>query len=240
MIGVHSWWKAMAGERFWLGVPGRDGERDVLGAPRAPGRGGETSVEPLIAHVRDGDAVLHYDEEQRAIVGWSTARGHARKRDLYWSEGTRSPNANRAEPRILPSWAIGLAGTKTLRHFVPIEDIARVQWDLFPALRAFEDEVGAPLYYPFAMDSRSESRLLPGCVFKLPSLFVGSFAALATVPAQVPWAVDASAGSEVRPAVGLGSWPWRESEAPGAEAILRETSQQPAGFALSSPRKAVR
>ena len=61
---------------------------------------------------------------------------------------------------------------------ITAEEIARVQWDLFPALRALEDRVGDPIYYPFAMGSPHETHMLPGRFFKLPALFVESFPAL--------------------------------------------------------------
>jgi hypothetical protein len=226
MIGIHAWWKARAGERFWLGVPGRDEGREVLATSRAPGCDGPRAREPLVAHVRDGDAVLHYDEERQAIVAWSIAKGRVRKRNLYWSDGARGPNPDCAEPYLRPSWAIGLAGSTMLEQPVPIEHIARVQWDLFPALRALEDEVGEPLYYPFSMGSRAESKLVSGGVFKLPALFVESFDGLAEVSQYVAWAAHPSDGRALRS-------PFVRPHVSGGEG--RAATAEAAGFREVSP-----
>jgi hypothetical protein len=62
-------------------------------------------------------------------------------------------------------------------------------------LRALEDEVGDPLYYPFEMGNREATRPLPGYVFKLPAVFVRAFPELASAAARVarpPAAVERS------------------------------------------------
>jgi hypothetical protein len=189
MEGINTWWEEMVGERFWLGIARRDGKSEVLAAPY--GRGAPGWTRPQITHVKDGDAVFHYDEARRAIVAWSTSRGRARKRRLDWSRGGQGQHPEDAPPGLLPSWTIGLEGSTPLDNVVPLDEIARIQWDLFPALRAFEDKVGEPLYYPFAMGSPTDTHLLPGYVFKLPALFVEQFPALARVAEQVRWSVVA-------------------------------------------------
>jgi hypothetical protein len=191
MEGINTWWEEMLGERFWLGIARRDGKSEVLAAPCGFVRSAPGWTRPLITHVKDGDAVFHYDEAQRAIVAWSTSRGRARKRRLDWSMSEQGQDPEDAPPRLLPSWTIGLEGSTLLDSVVPLDEIARIQWDLFPALRAFEDKVGEPLYYPFAMGSPSDTHLLPGYVFKLPALFVEQFPALARVAEQVRWSAVA-------------------------------------------------
>jgi hypothetical protein len=187
MEGINTWWKEIPGERYWLGVTGSDGKRAVLAAPRGPKHHVPSWTRPLISHVRDGDVVFHYDEAEQAIVAWSTPRGKVRERRLFWSRPELGAEGADVAPRPLDSWAIGLEDETPLDPFVSLARIARTQWDLFPQLRAFEDEVGEPLYYPFAMDSISESRLLPGYVFKLPAMFVGCFPPLADVAARMGW-----------------------------------------------------
>jgi hypothetical protein len=103
----------------------------------------------------------------------------------------------------MPSWAIRLERSAPLDRVVHCDEIARIQWDLFPALRALEDKVGEPIYYPFAMDSASDTRLLAGYVFKLPVLFVECFPALARVGAHLKSSVaytDAPRYAEARTA----------------------------------------
>jgi hypothetical protein len=180
---INKWWEGVPGERFWLGITRRDGERNVLAAPcsiHTP-RG----FLPLIAAVNDGDIVFHYDEVQQAVVAWSTSRGRPRKRSLAWCGLPQDSDFDIDEVRLLPSWTIGLERPAPLDDVVRLDEIARTHWGLFPALRELEDRVGGPLYYPFAMDDPSSTRLLAGYVFKLPALFVESFTAMARVAEQV-------------------------------------------------------
>jgi hypothetical protein len=93
----------------------------------------------------------------------------------------------------LLSWVIELERATALDNNVPFDQIARIQSEQFPALRAFEDEVGGPLDYPFAIGDPSETRLLAGHVFKLPALFVEWFPPLARVAAGMKWAAVARA-----------------------------------------------
>jgi hypothetical protein len=199
MKGINTWWKEIPGERFWLGISGHAGGRDVLAAPRGAKRHNPFWSHPLIACVKDGDVVFQYDETRQAIVAWSTSRGRARKKGLFWSRQADGQDPEQSAPRLLPSWEIGLEKPSLLDDVVPLEQIARIQWDLFSALRAFEDKVGQPLYYPFAMGSPSETHLLAGYVFKLPMLFVVCFPALARVAEQMNRSAVANGRAAERP-----------------------------------------
>jgi hypothetical protein len=187
MEGINNWWEEIPGERFWLGITNRDHKRDVLASPCCNGRHADRRSRPLITQVRDGDVVFHYDEARQAIVAWSTSRGRPRKRPLLWSGPPHDSDFKGDQARLLLSWTIELEGQTRLDDVVPLDEIARIQWDLFPALRVFEDEVGGPLYYPFAMDGPSTTRLLAGYVFKLPAFFVECFPAMARIAGQVTW-----------------------------------------------------
>jgi hypothetical protein len=199
MDGINAWWDGLAGERFWLGVTGHDGNGEVLASPCGPRNGVTSGTQPLIHHVREGDAVFQYDEVQQAIVSWSTPRGRVQKRRLSWSDMVLSGEDSAIASSPVPSWTITLEGTKPLESAVPLAEIARVQWDLFPELREFEDRVGEPLHYPFAMGDASSTLLLPGYVFKIPALFVQRFPALARVAEQVRWTADARTRASDRP-----------------------------------------
>ena len=203
MEGVNNWWEEIPGERFWLGITNRDHKRDVLAMPCGNERHTPRQFHPLITKVRDGDVVFHYDEAGQAIVAWSTSRGRPRKRPLLWSGPPHDRDFKGDQARPLLSWTIELAGSTRLDDVVPLDEIARIQWDLFPALRAFEDEVGGPLYYPFAMDGPSSTRLLAGYVFKLPVLFVECFPAMARVAEQVTRSAAGRMSATSRPAAGV-------------------------------------
>ena len=199
MQRINAWWEEIPSERFWLGVTGHDGRGELLAAPCGAKHSTPTWAHPLITHVKDGDAVFHYGEAQQAIVAWSISRGRVQKKELAWPRRAQGPDSERAAPRLRTSWAIDLERSTPLDSVVPLDQIARIQWELFPALRAFEDKVGEPLYYPFAMGSPSGTRLLAGHVFKLPALFVECFPALARVSEQMRWSAAARMRATNRP-----------------------------------------
>jgi len=169
----------MPGERFWLGEIGDD-KGNALAAPCG-------LKHSLITHVKPGDVVFLYDDALQAIVAWSTAQGRPRKTRLVWPVPSQDTQPDSTMPRLLVSWAIGLERATALDTHVSFDQIARIQSEQFPALRAFEDQVGGPLDYPFAVDSLSDTRVLAGHVFKLPALFVEWFPPLARVGARMKW-----------------------------------------------------
>jgi hypothetical protein len=179
---VNPWWAHVPGERYWLDVTDRQGRDECLATPRGTGRRGESWTTRLITHVRDGDVVFHYDAVQQAIAAWSVSHGRVEKRQVSWAApGTRA----NSDIQTVPGWSIGLRDSTRLDEPVTLYDIARVQWDLFPTLRALEDEAGATLHYPFEMGDRHSTRPIAGYVFKLPAVFVQSFPGLARAAGHV-------------------------------------------------------
>lgn len=178
--GINAWWDGNAGERYWLDVTNRDGRDQHLAAPRGDRTGSDSWAGRLIQHVRAGEIVFHYDAARRAIVAWSLAHGRVRKQRLTWP-ARETAAGYLAASRDLPSWGIRLRQPLRLGAEVPLEEIARAQWNLFPALRALEDRVGHPLHYPFEMGNREDTKPLPGYVFKLPAVLVEGVPELASV-----------------------------------------------------------
>ncbi len=172
--GVNAWWENAPAERYWLDVTQRDERDGFLACPRSAGRNGSTWVHRLITYVRGGDVVFRYDDSRRAIVGWAISHGRVERHDLAWSSpGTGG--APGATSRTVPSWGIRLREATLLDESVPLHEIARTQWDLFPTLRAMEDAADTTLHYPFEMGNRESTRPIAGYVFKLPAVFVRSF-----------------------------------------------------------------
>ena len=131
-------------------------------------------------HVRGGDVVFHYDAAQAGITAASVCHGRVEnRRRVSW----RVPGKDLEEGRM-PSWSIGLHASTPLDAVVPMSEIARIQWSLYPALRALEDEVGDPLYYPFEMGNQLATRPLSGYVLKLPAILVHGIPTLANAAAQ--------------------------------------------------------
>jgi hypothetical protein len=133
----------------------------------------------LIRHVADGDVVFHFDAVRQAIVARSVVRGRVLRRRLAWSRSARHRDPGQAWTESLQSWAVGLQESVPLADPVSMAHIARLQYDLFPALRTLEDTVGASLHYPFSLGSPVDTHVLAGHVFKLPALFVDACPMLA-------------------------------------------------------------
>ena len=191
---INAWWERMPGERYWLDVTGRCGRNQVLVTPRGEGKDSTSWTRRLITYVKGGDLVFHYDPSREAIVACSISHGRVEKGQLSWPHA--DPEREEAGSQGLPSWGIGLRQFTELDAAVPLNAIARIQWGLFPSLRALEDEVGDPLYYPFEMGSKEGTRPLSGYLFKLPALFVRSFPDLASVASR---AIRPSAAVEDAP-----------------------------------------
>lgn len=181
---IHAWWKDIPGEHYWLDVTERDGRDRLLAAPRNDGRGPGSWVHQLITHVRGGDVVFHFDAAQQAIAGWSIAMGRVEKQELRWPLSDAADGSGPGSRR-LPSWGIRLRQSTRLDAAVSLVAIARHQSRLFPALRALEDAVGDPLYYPFEMGNDEATQLLSGFVFKLPAALVHGCPELASAAVRV-------------------------------------------------------
>jgi len=181
---INAWWESVPGERYWLDVTNRSDRNEFLAAPQGVGRSSASWAHRLITHVKDGDVVFHYDALQESIVAWSIPYGRVEKMQLSWPLA-ESHAAEGATSQRLLSWAIGLRQFTPLGAAVPLREIAQIQWSLFPSLRALEDEVGGPLYYPFEMGIREATRPLSGYVFKLPSVLVHGSPELASAAHRV-------------------------------------------------------
>jgi len=173
-IRINAWWERRAGERYWLDLTKRDDRGKILASPRGEGKWGDFWGHRLITHVKSGDVVFHYDPSQQAITSCSLAKGRVVKEHLSWSLPAGSEGEGVTNHRVA-SWRIDLERSTELAAAVPLDEIAKIQSSLFPSLRALEEEVGDPLYYPFEMGSAQATHLLSGYVFKLPEVFVNGF-----------------------------------------------------------------
>src|SRR4030095_1382419 len=143
MNTVNSWWVDMPNERFWLVVARLDAMKDVLVIPGEDTHDVTAWVAQPPGYIPRGDVVFQYDPDSNAIVAWSRARGPARRQEPGWSISgglERNGHSRRA------SWLIKLHGWRLLQEPVAADEIARVQYDFFPALQSLEEKVGDPLY----------------------------------------------------------------------------------------------
>ncbi len=179
---IHAWWERRPEERYWLDLTRRPERDRFLAAPRGEGSNASRWTHRLITCVRGGDVIFHYDAAQSGIAGASLAHGRVGKGRLGWPVSSGSDGEE--EIRKVRSWRIGLRHSTLLESVVPLREIAQIQWSLFPALRSLEDEVGDPLYYPFEMGNREDTRPLAGYVLKLPAMLVREVPGLATMAAR--------------------------------------------------------
>jgi hypothetical protein len=76
VAAVERWWEGDPNERYWLEVSARGNDLGVdLNAPTLNEVGQPFWSYDLLRDVRDGDVVLHYDRDERAIVAWSRTVG---------------------------------------------------------------------------------------------------------------------------------------------------------------------
>jgi len=190
MDGIHPWWLGQPGEGYWLEITDREFFGRRLATRRHDRRCMTAWSHRLVLHVNPGDVVFHYFEREHAIVGWSTALGRTAQDRLR--NGLRGMLAWRRN--VAPIWTVSLSGVTPLPVPLTIEEVAERQGALVDDLMALEERVGDPLYYPFEVGRPNETRPLPGYLFKLPALFVGTFPQLASsapmlTPATGRWAV---------------------------------------------------
>jgi hypothetical protein len=199
MKTVNCWWENFPQERYWLAGQPLDERRDLLEVPDESRKDVASWVSNLVAYLPPRDVIFHFDRSAHAITSWSRAKSPPQRRELGWSFGGDREASRRA------TWEVKLRDRRMLDAPITVEEIARVQWDLFPALRALEDRVGDPIYYPFALGSPDETHMLPGRFFKLPALFVESFPALSAAASASPAAKSGPARA------GASSW-WEALE----------------------------
>ncbi len=201
MEHIHRWWEQRQVERFWLGIVRKHHDADVLATPSESDLGIPAWRRRLIMYIKPGDVVFHFDPVQQAIVAWSVSRGRVKDCTMPWAGTTAGAAPAQDATRMLATWSMPLDSRVALDEVVPLDAIARTQRELFPSLRALEDDVGEPLYYPFAIDGSARTKLLAGYVFKLPSVFVEGFDALVTAAGKQAWFTTAGAavaGATVR------------------------------------------
>ena len=172
---IERWWNADVRERYWLEVSARDSDLGVdLNAPETNERGRPFWSYDLLWEVEDGDVVLHYDRDRRAIVAWSWAVGRAWPDNVIWAARGTSARERHIEPHERPGIRVSLRGPFMLVEPLTLQRIRQEQ-------RQLEVIRGQRLYFPFELGSR-ETRPMQGYLFKLPLEFVELFPELASVP----------------------------------------------------------
>jgi hypothetical protein len=175
MEPVERWWTGDVRERYWLEVSARGADVGVdLNAPTTNEVGGSFWSYDLLREVGDGDVVLHYDRDVRAIVAWSWAVGSAWPDLVVWAARGTFARARAIQPHERPGVRVSLRGPFRLEAPLTLERIRQEQSRL-GAIRS-----GRP-YFPFELGSRA-TRPMQGYLFKLPLDFIELFPELEEVP----------------------------------------------------------
>jgi len=172
---ITRWWATEPAEIFWLEVGARGVDLGLdLNAPLLSERGRPFWSYDLVDHVAEGDLVLHYDRDERAILAWSIAVGSAWRDTVIWAaRGTYARGLN-IVPHERPGRRLSLNGPIRLSQPLSLERMR----DVRPQLEEMRRD--RP-YFPFELGSRPP-RPVQGYLFKLPAAFVELFPELDGVP----------------------------------------------------------
>lgn len=148
-MAVNAWWLGDPAEIYWMEISDRDDVGGELWAPRYNAVGRKEWSYTLVSFVQPGDRVFHWRKADRAIVGWSQARGPLGSDTRSWLARGAAGRA-RGVPSNGPTWVMPLEGLHVLDDPVtrdalngPLyEDVLRVLVDV-------ERVAGVPSYAPF-------------------------------------------------------------------------------------------
>ena len=105
-MAINDWWRDDPSQIYWMETTGRSDLGANLLAPQLddadnPNNPGYV----LVKYVNDGDVVLHWDTNTRALVAWSRANGGYWEDMIFWAS---APGGN--APTDRPAWSHGLDG----------------------------------------------------------------------------------------------------------------------------------
>lgn len=85
-------------------VTQRDDVGTDLHAPAFSDAGHETASYSLVREVRDGDLVLHYEKDARAITAWSIDRGGYWEAETVWGTPRSTGPTGRPVASVHAGW----------------------------------------------------------------------------------------------------------------------------------------
>lgn len=144
-MAINEWWLSEPGETYWMETTGRsDIGANLLAPQEDEGGGANNPGYVLVTHVEDGDIVLHWDTNRKALVAWSRAIGGYWKDEIEWAS---VPGGG--TPFLRPAWVHGLEGPFEFAEPIPLADIRAVG----AQVGVFHDGLAArhsgSLYFPF-------------------------------------------------------------------------------------------
>jgi hypothetical protein len=198
MSSIHRWWDGIASERYWLEVTDRQDLGVNLKAPVANEGGQDYWSYSLLHEVDAGDVVFHYDKNVKGIIARSLATGKPWSDAITWAARGTYARAAGIQPHARAGLYLGLEQYSPLEAPITLEQLRAKSTEIRKRLRELEQAVSRPLYYPFELSEKRETRPLQGYLFKLPAFFVGLFPELSRPP------VDSSPSTGDPRLVGVG------------------------------------
>lgn len=153
-MAINEWWKDVPEERYWLETTGRHNIGANLLAPQHDDAGAENASYLLVTYVRDGDIVLHYDTNRRALVGWSRAAGGFWESEIVWASHAGSPKEATREA----AWEHGVEGPFWFSQPITLEQLRTAEPAITAVHAQLQETHRRPLYFPFAISSRRPLR----------------------------------------------------------------------------------
>jgi hypothetical protein len=147
----NPWWESDPQERYWIEITGRENLGDDLLSPQKGVGGRTTSGYESMTHLRAGDVVFHYWQQQGqepAIVSYSQVVGSAFESTIVWRP--HGKNATRVAPRKSVAWQVPLGGMYDVPNPVTLSDLRAKSTQLKTIFEVLKSAHGDPIYFPFA------------------------------------------------------------------------------------------
>ncbi len=186
MSDLKTWWDADLAQRYWLEITDRDDLGADLVAPQLDHADRPYWSYELVTQVRSGDVVLHWSKrgsENKAIVGWSIARGAPFESTLRWR--SHVADVEIAEPNgPRPAWQIELEDYTALPFPVDLTEVRAREAELRRIKDDLASQHGDGLYFPFVFSDKRPVRTTQGYLVKFPAALLDVFPGLTDVPRQ--------------------------------------------------------
>ena len=189
--GSGYWWADEPGENVFMEITRRDDVGADLKAPSAARGGVSTPGYALVAVVRPGDVVVHYDSRDEEVVGVSVVTGDAEPAPIYWvARGTYARRAGE-QARWLPGIRVPLGHYQELQPPLTLATIKTRKTALLQLREQLQARAdGQALYFPWN-PYRDTLRTYQSYLAKVPQAAVSLFPQLR---AAVDQAAARSAG----------------------------------------------
>ena len=140
---TNAWWLNDPNERYWMESTDRKDLGKNLIAPISQHAG-----QKLVSYVEDGDIILHYHQERKAIVAISMAKGTPFESEIRWPDRKVSPKK--------PAFEIDLAFFTELEEPISLEEIHSKDIEI----RKIREDLtikteGKSVYFPFQVPNKT-------------------------------------------------------------------------------------